>query len=1017
MFRRNPENTAGAGAPVAPSLRQLEAMDQKIKQNFMPCVESCVESITIANDLKLENFVTPGPDNRLAWNNPLIMHTLSLARVKSGIPAEDYNECKTGMEQHGIDNWEQRFNEEACFTAVLSTMKQTVAWGVVDKEKIATFRRLPFTSEEIPKVQESWLNFLLESKGTLASEVFRRACDVYANISALTPTNDPLAAQPRGIIQPKSGKQVKVSANALDLLNAELERAKREGPRIVVGANNPTHTLKPKDIEEIRDLTFNGGHAEKHDTTESAKRALHAINEGRRRDVRRSMTATGVGALGLGLVVQPAAAEVRVVVEDTANRIPSLNVPGPVAMSYAFVETVVTTEQGATNESTLAVPLAVPQQIGLSTARSGFVKTVSQTPSAASLDPSTLSIQFEPAVTVGPTANPPVVGTTQTRAKVIDPLENFRRGGFTPAEQVLAAATVGLDSPAVLTDSTSNSAGTERTGLSAESAIKTLASANVLLDSFVDNTLKVYTGSTDMNGVTETVVSDISFRGALTYLKGAKDNLGILASVSKEQKEQLLAGLSPAQAKVVSNRSAEFLAQIQRGENGAGVGLSEPQQKDLAAYMAIVSLGAEGSDLGRLLVAQAQEAINQKAADAAKKRADEERASRGNGESPAAGTGLEKATEKQLLTLVQETAKRYKWSAKQEMFFAAAILEGYPIAPSCLVCGAGGNSKPESDGFNANIEEYGNGIGFGLFQWSFERRVELERAAKGKVDLTVNNMANYRFQLRFAKNEMQKRDVRNNESKKEWDFFTSITDPEEVAWQFQFSFERPKHEDRQSNRTEASKQMWDQLNATWKVITKPKPAEAPKTSSENGKYPELWSGLPDDDRKRIIDRLENTKRDGAQLLETVAPNKVNEMARYENGNLPDDVLMVVDSAGHKMEKASGLAWMAMAAAYKADHNGEVFEIGGSISAYRDIAGQRKVAGTARAGFAADVGESKHGLGIAVDMGPVMGDNAGGFNSKAAKWFKINGPRFGFFWKYAHRPESRTAEPWHIEYHG
>lgn len=48
------------------------------------------------------------------------------------------------------------------------------------------------------------------------------------------------------------------------------------------------------------------------------------------------------------------------------------------------------------------------------------------------------------------------------------------------------------------------------------------------------------------------------------------------------------------------------------------------------------------------------------------------------------------------------------------------------------VAGAMGNIESESGGFNANAIEKGSGNGFGLCQWSFERRTRLEEYAKSK---------------------------------------------------------------------------------------------------------------------------------------------------------------------------------------------------------------------------------------------------------------------------------------------
>lgn len=72
--------------------------------------------------------------------------------------------------------------------------------------------------------------------------------------------------------------------------------------------------------------------------------------------------------------------------------------------------------------------------------------------------------------------------------------------------------------------------------------------------------------------------------------------------------------------------------------------------------------------------------------------------------------------------------KKYSGSTVQEKVWYALRMAGYS---EYAAAGIIGNMYAES-GFNPAIVEEGNGIGFGLCQWSFERRTQLENYAKSK---------------------------------------------------------------------------------------------------------------------------------------------------------------------------------------------------------------------------------------------------------------------------------------------
>lgn len=103
--------------------------------------------------------------------------------------------------------------------------------------------------------------------------------------------------------------------------------------------------------------------------------------------------------------------------------------------------------------------------------------------------------------------------------------------------------------------------------------------------------------------------------------------------------------------------------------------------------------------------------------------------------------------------------------------------------------GVMGNISHES-GFNPDAIEGGNGIGFGLVQWSFGRRTSLEQAAQqaGK------NPADLDFQLEYLHTELQSRGVNYSKYQgkgyqNEWDGLTKQSSVEDAVVFFHHEFE------------------------------------------------------------------------------------------------------------------------------------------------------------------------------------------------------------------------------------
>lgn len=107
--------------------------------------------------------------------------------------------------------------------------------------------------------------------------------------------------------------------------------------------------------------------------------------------------------------------------------------------------------------------------------------------------------------------------------------------------------------------------------------------------------------------------------------------------------------------------------------------------------------------------------------------------------------------------------------------------------PAVRVAGIMGNIQAES-GFNSNLIEYGNGIGFGLCQWSYGRRTALENyaASKGKPpgDLEV--------QLEFLLTELDPGNFNSyHTGENNYNGFMNASDPETAAYYFMWGWERP----------------------------------------------------------------------------------------------------------------------------------------------------------------------------------------------------------------------------------
>ena len=125
---------------------------------------------------------------------------------------------------------------------------------------------------------------------------------------------------------------------------------------------------------------------------------------------------------------------------------------------------------------------------------------------------------------------------------------------------------------------------------------------------------------------------------------------------------------------------------------------------------------------------------------------------------------------------------------------------------------------------------------------------------------------------------------------------------------------------------------------------------------------------------------------------------------FANGQAPASALAMT-SSGVEVRRDVLASWERLAAAYAQRFGRPIVATDG----YRSLAGQIAVRG-AKPTLAAVPGTSKHGLGIAVDLG-------GGierFGTAEHEWMRDNAPRFGWMHPAWARQGGRKPEPWHFE---
>lgn len=127
---------------------------------------------------------------------------------------------------------------------------------------------------------------------------------------------------------------------------------------------------------------------------------------------------------------------------------------------------------------------------------------------------------------------------------------------------------------------------------------------------------------------------------------------------------------------------------------------------------------------------------------------------------------------------------------------------------------------------------------------------------------------------------------------------------------------------------------------------------------------------------------------------------------HKNGMLPDDVLCSIRVGGHRLRCDAARAYVVLAAAFKAQF-GRDLSITDSYRTYQS----QVVTKQNKPDLAATPGTSKHGWGLAVDLGG--GINT--FGSPEYEWMKANAEKYGFWHPHWAEPGGSMPEAWHWEY--
>ncbi|MFG2088559.1 MULTISPECIES: D-alanyl-D-alanine carboxypeptidase family protein [unclassified Spirillospora] len=172
------------------------------------------------------------------------------------------------------------------------------------------------------------------------------------------------------------------------------------------------------------------------------------------------------------------------------------------------------------------------------------------------------------------------------------------------------------------------------------------------------------------------------------------------------------------------------------------------------------------------------------------------------------------------------------------------------------------------------------------------------------------------------------------------------------------------------------------------------------------------SGVPASAKVSAKDPADRAERTGSQRAEEAPseppddckPSEATEHG-YPNGRIPVGELCPLPQRDEHLRADAAVAFYKLNAAYQ-EHFGDEMCV---RSSYRGYEKQEELYRTMPAGYAARPGNSKHGIGISVDLCDGVQDGG----SPQFKWLEDNSEKYGWIhpaWAY-----SNPYEPWHWEF--
>ena len=162
---------------------------------------------------------------------------------------------------------------------------------------------------------------------------------------------------------------------------------------------------------------------------------------------------------------------------------------------------------------------------------------------------------------------------------------------------------------------------------------------------------------------------------------------------------------------------------------------------------------------------------------------------------------------------------------------------------------------------------------------------------------------------------------------------------------------------------------------------------------------------------QAFSRLSSARREAARAARSRSFTTVNclggSLAGSANGFLQVDALCALNNnPGAALRADAAAAYNRMSAAFRADRGGNLCV----TDSYRPYAAQVSVF-RRKPALAAVPGTSRHGLGIALDLGCGVQR----FGSASYRWMQANAGRFGWVHPSWAEPGGSMPEPWHWEY--